>query len=70
MPIREYRCDPCQETFELLRFPSEEREGDPPCPRCGETMIRQISAPARASGDGGYGGGGYGGGCGGSGGFS
>ncbi len=58
MPIREYKCPRCGASVELLRWPSEEREGDPPCPHCGETLHRQISAPAPSGQGGGCGTGG------------
>jgi len=40
MPIYEYRCQGCDETFEKLFFPSE-RE-DAICPKCGSKQVKRI----------------------------
>ncbi|GIW85943.1 MAG: hypothetical protein KatS3mg108_0267 [Isosphaeraceae bacterium] len=47
MPLYEYRCEPCGETFEALVRSAEDR---PRCPRCGrsEALTKQISVPAAA----------------------
>jgi putative FmdB family regulatory protein len=46
MPIYEYRCEPCEHTFEtLVRGQSDV----PRCPRCsGIDLARQFSVPAAA----------------------
>jgi putative FmdB family regulatory protein len=46
MPIYEYRCDPCAQTFEtLVRGPADV----PHCPRCGGIdLAKQFSVPAAA----------------------
>jgi putative FmdB family regulatory protein len=46
MPIYEYRCDPCQHTFETLI----RGQGDTAhCPRCGGiNLAKQFSVPAAA----------------------
>lgn len=42
MPRYEYRCEACDETFEVEQSISEhEREGDPTCPECGSRRTRQ-----------------------------
>ncbi|MDF1565562.1 MAG: zinc ribbon domain-containing protein [Deltaproteobacteria bacterium] len=55
MPLYEYRCQPCERTFEKIRRISE-REEPVPCPECGEPAGPQMSA--FAVGGGSYGGGG------------
>jgi putative FmdB family regulatory protein len=52
MPIYEYRCKPCDQTFEVLI----RSEADVPhCPECGTIdLVKQFSVPAAAhSGSGG-----------------
>jgi putative FmdB family regulatory protein len=46
MPIYEYRCRPCDQTFEaLIRTPDEVAR----CPRCGGVeLAKQFSVPAAA----------------------
>jgi putative FmdB family regulatory protein len=46
MPIYEYRCEPCDHTFEaLIRSPSDVAH----CPRCGaRDVLKQFSVPAAA----------------------
>jgi putative FmdB family regulatory protein len=47
MPIYEYHCRPCDQTFEtLVRSPAE----TPECPQCGESkyLTKQFSPPAAA----------------------
>jgi putative FmdB family regulatory protein len=46
MPIYEYRCEPCQHTFETLI----RGQGDTAhCPRCGGIdLAKQLSVPAAA----------------------
>jgi putative FmdB family regulatory protein len=46
MPIYEYRCDPCEHTFETLI----RRESDTArCPKCGNIEVRkEFSVPAAA----------------------
>jgi len=46
MPIYEYRCEPCDHTFEtLVRRPTD----TPHCPQCGGiTLTKQFSVPAAA----------------------
>ena len=46
MPIYEYRCVPCEQTFEsLVRTPSDQ----PHCPDCGASEVqKQFSVPAAA----------------------
>jgi putative FmdB family regulatory protein len=46
MPIYEYRCDPCDHTFETL----VRGDGDAPhCPKCGGIdLAKQFSVPAAA----------------------
>ena len=42
MPLYDYRCQSCDKTVELLvRSP----EASPPCPTCGDEMVRLVSAP-------------------------
>ncbi|HEY5976101.1 MAG TPA: zinc ribbon domain-containing protein [Geobacteraceae bacterium] len=46
MPIYEYRCNNCQESFSLLQKMGASVEGTS-CPRCGSPEVtRQISACA------------------------
>ena len=46
MPLYEYRCEPCDRTFETLIRSS----GDQPhCPQCGNVDVdKQLSVPAAA----------------------
>jgi putative FmdB family regulatory protein len=46
MPIYEYRCEPCEHTFEtLIRGASDVAR----CPRCGNIQVaKQFSVPAAA----------------------
>jgi len=61
MPLYEYRCGGCGETFELLRR-FQDADRDVMCPKCqSEEIERLVSAFASGSG-------GSGGGCGASGG--
>ena len=50
MPMYEYRCETCEETFEVIRSYAD--KSPEPCPECGEPAEKQLSAFARAvSGD-------------------
>jgi putative FmdB family regulatory protein len=48
MPLYEYRCEPCDRTFEaLVRTPDDA----PSCPECGTDRVRkQFSVPAAPQG--------------------
>lgn len=49
MPIYEYRCTSCQNTFSKLQ-PMSSNNREVPCPRCGSTDTqRQLSTFASAS---------------------
>jgi putative FmdB family regulatory protein len=41
MPLYEYHCDSCDETFEVLRRTSDDDEVK--CPKCDETAKKQLS---------------------------
>jgi putative FmdB family regulatory protein len=44
MPLYEYECQSCRETFELIQ-----KFSDPPaehCPRCGGPVTKLLSSPA------------------------
>ena len=43
MPIYEYHCEKCANTFESMRSMAN-RDGPAPCPKCGNEGKRQISA--------------------------
>ncbi len=44
MPIYEYRCEPCDHTFETLVRSSSD---SPHCPKCGNIdLAKQFSVPA------------------------
>jgi putative FmdB family regulatory protein len=47
MPLYEYRCEPCDHTFETLVRSADDR---PRCPKCGEAeaLSKQFSVPASA----------------------
>ena len=46
MPIYEYRCTPCEHTFETLMRSSTDATR---CPRCGNDQVaKQFSVPAAA----------------------
>lgn len=46
MPIYEYHCEPCDQTFETLVRTSSDA---PRCPHCGShDVARQLSVPAAA----------------------
>jgi putative FmdB family regulatory protein len=41
MPIYEYRCEECDEPFEVfVRSPSQQT--DPPCPKCGSRNVKKA----------------------------
>ena len=40
MPIFEYMCNACTETFALLQWASEEK--DTLCPKCGSKNVKKI----------------------------
>lgn len=42
MPIYDFRCNACNQTFELLTKASS----TPACPECGGAMEKQVSCPA------------------------
>jgi len=49
MPIYEYRCTSCENTFEdFLKIAERKRPCKKPCPKCGKKTIEQFvsSAPA------------------------
>lgn len=52
MPIYEYYCENCRETFSKLWKMSEADEAAP-CPTCGASSRKQISACAIGGGGGG-----------------
>lgn len=44
MPVYEYRCNSCGETFEILRsFKDEETEVK--CPKCGAGDVSRVYSP-------------------------
>jgi len=46
MPMYEFRCEPCEHTFETLVRSSSDV---PHCPKCkGTTLLKQFSVPAAA----------------------
>jgi putative FmdB family regulatory protein len=54
MPMYEYRCEPCDHTFETLVRSSSDV---PQCPRCkGTTLVKEFSVPAAARANSGQGG--------------
>jgi putative FmdB family regulatory protein len=53
MPIFEYRCEGCKQTFEELVFSTDEK---PECPNCRSTETHRILSPVRWKGAGGAGG--------------
>jgi putative FmdB family regulatory protein len=58
MPLYEYRCQACNQTFETLRG-SHDKDADVECPQCGEKKAKKLisaccvakeeSSPASAS---------------------
>ncbi len=58
MPLYEYRCQACGDTFETLRG-SHDKDADVECPQCGEKQAEKListcsvakgeSSPASAS---------------------
>jgi putative FmdB family regulatory protein len=51
MPLYEYRCQACGDTFETLRG-AHDKDADVECPQCGEKRAeRLISACCVAKGD-------------------
>jgi len=67
MPLYEYQCQDCQESFEkIVRF--SEADLLPPCPNCGSKDTRKKISAAAALG--GASGGSSGGSCGSGGGFT
>lgn len=45
MPVYEYRCLDCQETFENTEHIEEHESGRPACPRCGSDNVEQVFSP-------------------------
>ena len=41
MPIYEYRCEECEEGFELF-VRSLSQQADPTCPKCGSPKVRRA----------------------------
>ena len=41
MPLYDFACDACEETFEALARPGEA----PPCPACGAERTRRLFTP-------------------------
>ena len=41
MPVYEYRCEECNETFELF-VRSAGKKGKPECPKCGSTEVKKA----------------------------
>jgi putative FmdB family regulatory protein len=51
MPLHEYRCQGCNQTFETLRG-SHEKDADVECPQCGEKKAEKLMSACRtAKGD-------------------
>jgi putative FmdB family regulatory protein len=57
MPIYEYRCEECDEPFEVfVRSPSQQT--NPTCPKCGSHSVKKaislfgVSGPTRSSASG------------------
>ncbi len=50
MPIYEYRCEPCDKTFEKIRRMSDETPVS--CPDCGDEAKKQLSGFAARTGGG------------------
>lgn len=42
MPIYEYRCLECQQTFEREATMSEREASRPSCPQCGSERVEQV----------------------------
>jgi putative FmdB family regulatory protein len=42
MPIREYICNSCGYSLEIILMPSERLEDVIPCPNCGERAIKVL----------------------------
>jgi putative FmdB family regulatory protein len=45
MPIYEYRCEPCDETYEAV-FPISDRDSEQHCRDCSTPLIRICSVPS------------------------
>jgi putative FmdB family regulatory protein len=46
MPVYQYRCDDCGESFERLFISPEDRPAEIPCPTCESTAVHRVfSAP-------------------------
>ena len=41
MPIYEYRCEECDEVFELL-VRSLSQQAEPACPQCGSHKVKRV----------------------------
>jgi putative FmdB family regulatory protein len=42
MPVYEYRCETCGETFERTEHVSEHQDAHPRCPKCGSEKVSQM----------------------------
>ncbi len=51
MPIYEYRCRNCDETFDEL-IPSGQPDSEVPCPKCGEYQSEKLMSAFASSGGG------------------
>ena len=42
MPIYEYRCEECDEPFEVFVRSSSSQKADPTCPKCGSQKVKKA----------------------------
>lgn len=45
MPVYEYRCLDCHETFENTEHIEEHESSRPACPQCGSGNVEQVFTP-------------------------
>jgi len=45
MPIYEYTCENCGNTFQRIYMSPEDRPSEMTCPECGSTDVRQVFSP-------------------------
>lgn len=45
MPVYEYRCQDCGETFERTEHVDEHQTAHPRCPKCGSENVTHVVTP-------------------------
>jgi len=51
MPVYEYQCQDCQETFTVTLSIKEHEAGEAKCPKCGSKNLKSLLSPFFAKTD-------------------